>query len=62
VALAPGPAAIFSHRPPGDKVALGEMVRRALSAWSLVEKTLEEGLRGKHPAGPAWSGGWSSHP
>ena len=32
--LAPGPAAVFRIVPPGDKVALGETVRRALSASS----------------------------
>ena len=34
MALAPGLAAVFRIVPPGDKVALGEMVRRALSASS----------------------------
>ena len=34
MALAPGLAAIFRIVPPGDKVALGEAVRRALSASS----------------------------
>ena len=32
MALAPGPVAVFRIVPPGDKVALGETVRRALSA------------------------------
>ena len=67
MALVPGPVAVFRIVPPGDKVALGEAVRRALSAsstpaWSSVEETLEEGLRGKNPAGPVRSGGCSSHP
>ena len=31
-------------------------------AWSLVDETLEEGLRGEPPAGPVWPGGCSSHP
>ena len=34
MALAPGPAAVFRIVPPGDKVALGETVRRVLSASS----------------------------
>ena len=34
VALAPGLATVFRIVPPGDKVALGETVRRALSASS----------------------------
>ena len=34
MALVPGPAAVFRIVPPGDKVALGETVRRALSASS----------------------------
>jgi len=34
MALAPGLAAVFRIVPPGDKVALGETVRRALSASS----------------------------
>ena len=34
MALAPGPVAVFRIVPPGDKVALGGMVRRALSASS----------------------------
>ena len=34
MALAPGQAAVFRIVPPGDKVALGETVRRALSASS----------------------------
>ena len=34
MALAPGPAAVFRIVPPSDKVALGETVRRALSASS----------------------------
>ena len=34
MALAPGPVAVFRIVPPGDKVALGETVRRALSASS----------------------------
>ena len=34
MALAPGPVAVFHIAPPGDKVALGETVRRALSASS----------------------------
>ena len=34
MAMAPGLAAVFRIVPPGDKVALGETVRRALSASS----------------------------
>ena len=34
MALVPGLAAVFRIVPPSDKVALGEMVRRALSASS----------------------------
>ena len=34
MALVPGLAAVFRIVPPGDKVALGETVRRALSASS----------------------------
>ena len=67
MALVPGWAAVLCIVPPGDEVALGETVRRALSAsstpaWSSVEETLEEGLRGKHPARPVRSAGCSSHP
>ena len=62
MALAPGLAAVLRIVPPGNKVALGETVRRALSAsstpaWSLVEEMLGESLRGKHPAGPVRPGG-----
>ena len=59
MALAPGWAAVLCIVPPGDEVALGETVRRALSS---VEETLEEGLRGERPAGPVRSGGRFSHP
>ena len=67
MALAPGLVAVLRIISRGNKVALGEMVRRALSAsstpaWSLVEETLEESLRGEHPAGPVRPGGCSSHP
>ena len=67
MALVPGWAAVLCIVPPGDEVALGETVRRALSASSTpasssVEETLEEGLRGERPAGPVRSGGRFSHP
>ena len=65
--LVPGLVAVLHVVPPGDKVALGETVRRVLSAsstpaWSSVEEILEESLRGEHPARPVRSGSCSSHP
>ena len=67
MALVPGLVAVLRIVPPGNKVALGETVQRVLSASlpparSLVEETLEESLRGEHPAGPVRSGGCSSQP
>ena len=67
MALVPGLVAVLRIVPLGNKVALREMVQRVLSASlpptrSSVEETLEESLRGGHPAGPGRSGGCSSHP
>ena len=67
MALVPGLVADLRVVPPGNKVALGETLWRALSdsstpAWSLMEETLEESLRGEHPAGPVRPGGCLSHP
>ena len=65
MALVPGLVAVLRIVPLGNKVALGEMVQRALSASlppvrSSVEEMLEESLRAGHPAGPVRSGGCSS--
>ena len=54
MALLPGLVAVLRIVPVGDKVALGVMVWRVLSAsltpaGSLVEEMLEESLRGGHP-------------
>ena len=55
MAMVPGLVAVLRIISPGNKVALGETV-------SLVEETLEENLRGEHPARPVRPGGCSSHP
>ena len=67
MALVPGLVAILRIVPPGNKVALGETVRRVLSASSTPRTVFGGGdarrrLARKASAGPVWSGGWSSHP
>ena len=48
MALAPGPVAVFRIVPPGDKVVLGETVRRAprwsRAAWGLLLASLVASL------------------
>ena len=67
MALVPGLVAVLRIVPPGDEVALGEMVRRALSASSTPRIVFGGGdarrrLARKRPAGPVRSGGRFSHP
>ena len=50
MALAPGPTAVFRIVPPGDKVALREMVRRALSASSTPRVVFGGGDAGRRLA------------
>ena len=57
MALAPGLAAVFRIVPPGDKVALGETVRRALSASSIARVVFGGGDPRRRLArrAPRWS-------
>ena len=67
MALVPGWAAVLCIVPPGDEVALGETVRRALSASSTPCTVFGGGdarrrLARRPLAGPVRPGGYSSHP